>query len=662
MMQLIDNPAGNLSDDRPLLVTGGSGFVGKYVVAWLLEQGLRVRALVRTPYRAPFVFHPKLEVIVGNMLDEESLLKAVSGVAATIHMAANKYDPKKAYDVNVRGARNLVLACEQAGVLRFINISTQSAKIAQQGVYGSTKREAEDVFRNARLQLTTLRPSLVYGPDEQSLFGFIARQVMGLPVVPVLGSGEWRMRPVHVDDVAASILACLCNDNTIGKTYDVGGADEVSLNEIIEMIGAAIGKKPRLVHIPFKVALAMAHVIAAVLPNPPIRPDNVLGSNQDTHLDIGPMLNELKIKPVPLRKGVRLTLQGKRCSARVLKVGVLGLGKIGLLHATNLNRMPEVEIVAVADSNAKLSGTARSMGFQAPFYQSLETMLDREHPDVVFICTPTFAHHDPVKLCLEQGVNFFVEKPVTQFSETSEELYRLANGSRSITATGYFFRQRRIFRHAKELLNCGVLGTIRTFTASCQHSEVLAPKSGWLFEKKLSGGGVLINPAPHLFDLLRWYFGFPSKVTATTKQLYSPQVEDVGTVTLEFEGGLRGVVEASWSVPNLPILRNTVEVQGDNGTMRITHERIELELRWPFEKMPAGKSVLHESRWPELGAYDLNPLAGGEAYFLQDRAFVDACLGQPHRGIVSLREAIESERGIHEAYRVAEHVDARKKV
>lgn len=645
--------------DRPIFVTGGSGFVGKYVVAWLLERGVPIRALVRSPYRAPFSFHPNLELAVGDMLDEASLARAVSGAHAVVHLAANKYDPQKAFDVNVRGARNLVSACERAGVQRFINVSTQSAKIKQQGVYGSSKREAEDVFRNSKLNLTTIRPSLVYGPDEQSLFGFIAQQVMNLPVVPVLGSGEWRMWPVHVDDVAASILACLHRDETIGKTYDVGGADEVSLNQIIAMIGDAVGKKPRTVHIPFKVALAMAYAAAAILPNPPIRPDNVLGSNQDTHLDIEPMMRELHIEPVSLREGVRLTLQGKRRQAQTLKIGILGLGKIGLLHATILNRIPEAEVVAVGDVNAALGGTAKSMGFHVPFYTSLEKLLDAERPDAIYVCTPTFAHFEAVKSCLLQGVHVFVEKPVTHRAEISEELYRLAANSRSITAAGYFFRHRRTFRKGKELLERGVLGGVRSFVATCHHSEVFGPKDGWLFDRELSGGGVLINPTPHLFDLVRWYFGNPVKLAARTAQLYSQRVEDTGTVTFEFADGLHGTLETSWSVPNLPILRNTIHLQGENGTMRITHERIELELHKPYGEIPAGRSVQHESLWPEPGAYDLNPQAGGEAYFLHDQAFVSACLDRPHRGIISLQDAVESERLIHEAYRVAEHTDNR---
>jgi len=657
-----ETPQSPASSVRPVLVTGSSGFVGKYVVAWLLEHGVPIRALVRSPYRAPFSFHSQLELVLGDMLDEASLERAVRGTSATVHLAANKYDPKQAFDVNVQGARNLLAACERAGVLRFINVSTQSAKIEQPGVYGSTKREAEDVFRNSRLDLTTLRLSLVYGPDEQSLFGFIARQVMNLPILPVLGSGEWRTWPMHADDVAASILACLQRDETIGKTYDVGGADEVSLNQIIALIGEAVGKKPRTVHIPFKVALAMAYAMAAVLPNPPIRPDNVLGSNQDTHLDIGPMLRELNIKPIPLREGVRLALQGKRRSAQTLKVGILGLGKIGLLHATILNRIPEAEIVAVADINAALGATARSMGFHVPFHTSLENMLDAERPDAVYVCTPTFAHFEPVKTCLLRNVHVFVEKPVTQYAETSEELCRLSANSRSITATGYFFRQRRTFRKTKELLDKGVLGAVRSFAATCHHSEVLGPKGGWLFDRKLSGGGVFINPSPHLFDLIRWYFGTPVRLTARTTQLYSPHVEDTGTVTFEFADGVHGTLDASWSVPNLPILRNTIELRGDNGLMHVSHERIELELVKPFGDLPAGRTVLHESLWPESGVYDLNPQAGGEGYFLQDQAFVSACLGRPHRAIVSLQETVESEHLIHEAYRVAEHTDARAKV
>lgn len=642
------------SKSRPLLVTGGSGFVGKYVVSWLLERGLFIRTLVRSLQRVPFSFHANLELVQGDLKDEASLARAIEGAVAVAHLAADKYDPRNAYDVNVQGAVRLAAACEQVSVQRFINVSTQSAKIANKGVYGSTKRQAEEVFRDAPLQLTTLRPSLVYGPDERSLFGFIARQVMNLPVVPVLGSGEWRMRPVHVDDVAAAILACLNDDATIGKTYDVGGPDEVSLNEIIALIGEVTGKKTRIVHIPFRLSLAMAHVVAAILPNPPIRPDNVLGSNQETQIDIRPMLRDLVEHPIPLRDGTRLTILGKRYHPHTLKVAILGIGKIGLLHAAILNQLPEAQIAGIIDLNAGLRATAASMGLHVPFYTSLEQMLDGTRPDAVFICSPTFAHYGPISVCLAQGINILIEKPVTERLERSEELVQLAEGSSSLSAVGYFFRHRRTFRKAKDMLDDGILGTVRSFSASCYHSEVFGPREGWLFDPKRSGGGVLINPTSHLFDLLYWYFGAPNEVRATTHRLHSLEVEDTATVILNYADGLSGRLEASWSMPNLPILKNTIEIHGEDGTMRITHHHLEVDLRLPSAGLPAGRSVMHKSCWPQADVFDLNPQAGGAAYYLQDRAFVRACLGRPDDRVVSLREAVDSERIIYAAYDAAQ--------
>jgi len=637
-----------------VLVTGGSGFVGKYVVAWLLEHDVRVRALVRSPFRAPFSFHEHLDLVTGDLLDEESLVRALDGVSAVVHLAANKYDPRVALDTNVGGARNLARACERVGVWRLINISTQSAKIEQKGVYGTTKRQAEDVFRNSNLGTTTLRPSLVYGPDEDSLFGFIARQVMKLPAVPVLGSGQWRMRPVHADDVGASILACIENDATIGRTYDIGGSEEISLNELIALIGELTGKdKVRTFHIPFKVSLALAHLVAAVMKNPPIRPDNVLGSNQQQEVDIRPMLEELKIEPTPLRDGARFSLLGKRYRPNAVHVVVVGLGKIGLLHSAIVNQIPQALLVGVSDRNPKLGVTARSMGLHVPFDTSLPGLLDRVHPAAVFVCTPTFAHDDIIRICLDRRISIFVEKPLTQSFEKSEALARQAEKSGCVTAAGYFFRYRRTFRKAKELLDAGVLGTVRSFFASCYHSEVFAPKEGWLFEKARSGGGVLINPTSHLFDLLHWYFGVPRSVSAETKRLFSKEVEDQASVDIEFEGGVRGRLAASWSVPDLPILRNTIEVEGTNGTMKIEHEAIQLSLREGLDGWHAGASVIHESTLPQPGVFDLNPQAGGEAYFLQDLAFVRACLGQPDDILAPLHRAVEAERMIHAAYQSA---------
>ena len=128
------------------------------------------------------------------MRDECSLRQAVAQVAVVVHLAAAKSDEPDSEDVNVRGAERLMKVCQAAGCDRIINISTQSAEIARKGIYARTKSAAEKIFHNSDLQVTTLRPSVVYGEEESGVFGTVLKFVRRLPVVPVLGDGDGSVR------------------------------------------------------------------------------------------------------------------------------------------------------------------------------------------------------------------------------------------------------------------------------------------------------------------------------------------------------------------------------------------------------------------------------------------------------------------------------------
>ncbi len=147
--------------DNMILVTGAGGFLGKDIVKHLLVHGWRVRAMIRSAVNLPFLGNGKLEVVYGDMRDAASLKAAMKDVCAVVHLAASKSDEKDSDDVNVEGARRIVLACREEGCKRIINISTQSVKIKQKGIYARTKREAEEVLHSSGLQVTSLRPSIV---------------------------------------------------------------------------------------------------------------------------------------------------------------------------------------------------------------------------------------------------------------------------------------------------------------------------------------------------------------------------------------------------------------------------------------------------------------------------------------------------------------------
>ena len=294
----------NPAPERIILVTGAAGFIGKAVVRELLQCGWRVRALLRRDPPADFPRHDQLTVVHGDLQDETTVVRAVAGTVAVVHLAAAMADEQASDDINVGGAHRLVAACRAGGCHRIINISTQSAKIARQGVYGRTKAAADQVFHDSGLLVTTLLPSVVYGAERRGVFGTVLKFIEKLPVVPILGNGQWISAPVYLGDMAGAVAACLEHDLTAGRRYDIGGPEPISFDELIDRLGAVVGRSRPKVHIPFGVALLLARILAKLLPRPPITVSNVLGSNQDTGLDIAPARRDFGFAPVDLATGL----------------------------------------------------------------------------------------------------------------------------------------------------------------------------------------------------------------------------------------------------------------------------------------------------------------------------------------------------------------------
>jgi len=637
-----------------VLLTGAAGFIGRDLVAYLLERGHRVTAFVRPARARDLPTSDRLVIATGDLRDRDALALALAGVRAVAHLAARKSDEPDSVEVNVGGAEALVEACRAHGIRRLVNVSTQSVKLPRRGAYGETKLEAERVLHRSGLDVTTLRPSVVYGPDVAGVFARMRHFMTRLPVVPVIGDGQWRSRPIHVRDVSRAVVACLENDATIGEIYDLGGPDEVSMDELLDAIGAALGVRRRKLHIPASAGLAAAHVLARITERPPVTVSNVLGSTQDTHCDPTRAIRALGVAPVGLAEGlegmlddeVRARLGG---SGPLLKAAVVGLGKMGLFHAALLHRIPNVRFVGTVDSNPSLRDTAWSMGLRVPFFRSLDALLAARRVDAVLICTPTFAHYAAVRACFARGAHVFVEKPLTESAARSQELATLADQAGLVHAVGYHLAYSPVFERARAIVTDGVLGTLRSFRAAMQHAEVLGPKKGWMFDPSRSGGGLVRNTASHLIFLLEWFFGSPARVDAKTTRVHSPSIEDTVSATLEYPSGLVGTVDASWSVPGKPIMEVGIEASGDRGSLAVKGADLWLDLRAPGDGFGVGRHRIHASDLPQEGVYDLAPDAGGAAYYRQDHGFVQACR-EGHRPRTAFDVAARAERVIDAIY------------
>jgi NADH dehydrogenase len=292
-----------------VVVTGASGFIGTALIPRLVAAGHLPRLIVRQPPAAPPA--PPVEVIAGDLTSPASLRAAIAGADAVVHLgaatSAGRLDPAVAYRVNVGGATALIEACRAAGCRRVVVLSTQHVHLPRCGTYGRTKRIADALFAGSGLEVTILRPSLVYGPGSRGVFVKLAGLVRRLPVIPVVGPGTWHLRPLYLDDLVAVIVETLARPDVSGRTYDVGGTERITYNEFLQAICAALGRPCRRVHIPLVFGFALAWLLERMLANPPLTVDNVYGSLLDVPCDLRALLRDFHPTLTPLTVGLQRT-------------------------------------------------------------------------------------------------------------------------------------------------------------------------------------------------------------------------------------------------------------------------------------------------------------------------------------------------------------------
>jgi len=259
-----------------VLVTGGTGFVGSAIVHGLRARGLDVRALVRDPARASRLEAWGVELSAGDVTDAASLAAAAGGCTHVIHLVAIIRGGQEDYDrVMVEGTRSLLAAARTAGVKRFVLMSALGTSDATKDLvpYYGAKWQMEQDVRASGLEHVIFRPSFVFGKSGGVLPTFV-RQVRLSPVVTVVGPGNARLQPVWIDDVAAHFAEALALPEAANRTFELGGPERPTWNELYARIAAVLGKRRRYVHIPFAVARTGARLVEWI-PMAPITADQV---------------------------------------------------------------------------------------------------------------------------------------------------------------------------------------------------------------------------------------------------------------------------------------------------------------------------------------------------------------------------------------------------
>lgn len=234
-----------------VFVTGGTGFVGRAIVAELLRRGHEPVLLVRRGSEGKFQSMPNssaraehVHVIAGDVLKPEPWIDALKKVDAVIHLVGIIREFGRArFDLLHRVAtENIVRETELAGVRRYVHMSACGVGRLSTSVYMKTKMAAEKAVRASRLNWTIFRPSIIYGRGDGFVTPFL-RQFRRFPVFPLISGGRTLFQPIAVEDVAHVFVSAVERTDLAGRTFEIGGSEVFSFRQIIDEIGAALGKR-----------------------------------------------------------------------------------------------------------------------------------------------------------------------------------------------------------------------------------------------------------------------------------------------------------------------------------------------------------------------------------------------------------------------------------
>jgi uncharacterized protein YbjT (DUF2867 family) len=293
-----------------IVVTGGTGFIGREVVSRLLETGTdQVVITTRTPERAPR-FGGRVEAVQAFAGDATSLGKAFARADVVIHTIQFPNHPvedpgrgRTYMEVDGEGTRIAVQVAKHMGVRRFVYLSGAGAGQGRPQSWFRAKDMAEAAIRESGLEHALLRPSWIYGAGDHSMnrFVFFCRH---LPVVPVIGDGTTFVYPISVHDVARAVADSARREDARDKALELGGPERLSMDQIIRTIQKVLGKRRPLLHHPAKL-MKLLVLPMQLLPQPMLSPGAIDFILQEVELDPKPAMDYFGFPFRPLEQGLR---------------------------------------------------------------------------------------------------------------------------------------------------------------------------------------------------------------------------------------------------------------------------------------------------------------------------------------------------------------------
>lgn len=330
-----------------------------------------------------------------------------------------------------------------------------------------------------------------------------------------------------------------------------------------------------------------------------------------------------------------------------LRLGIIGMGRMGLTHFSIINTHPKVEITAVADTTDVILDMMKKYIPSVNMYSDYKDMLKSGLVDAIIVCTPSSLHYPICRMACEKGIHVFCEKPFTTEPQKAVELADLFESRGLVNQVGYVYRFDPVFRTIKTLLRKNVIGKVSHVFSQFLSDTISkpAPEKGWR-SKRENGGGATYEMGSHVLDLMEYLFGVPDKVIGSqTGRVYSELVEDICDIQLMYPGDIPVNIHVNWSdyTYRKPMMK--LDIHGTKGKIIADLYGYKVFLREadPTNGLEQGWSNVPMNMIPDPTPFYVR----GTSFTNQLYAFADAIIMSQKTSGCSFKEAGDTQKVIH---------------
>lgn len=330
-----------------------------------------------------------------------------------------------------------------------------------------------------------------------------------------------------------------------------------------------------------------------------------------------------------------------------VKIGIIGMGRMGLTHYPIINTHPSVEIVSVADTSSMILDMMKKYIPNLKTYTDFKDLLNARDIDGVIICTPSSLHYEACKLAGENDISVFCEKPFTTSPDKADELANLFERKGLVNQVGYVNRYSPVFQMVKKYLSEGLIGKLVQVKAEFYSCTIIKPQTakGWRSTRE-NGGGVTYEMGAHILDLLGYLLGKPERVFGSVlNNVFSENVEDIMQTNMLFKNNISCSVFVNWSDVTYRKPMMKLDFFGNKGKIMCDFYGMKIFLTEACEKynLIEGWNTIPANIMEDLVPFYVR----GNGYTHQLYDFADEILGKKKDSICSFRDAAGTQDVIH---------------